>query len=81
MKEEMVDCFSNIHYTHAWYWKQIAGFFNVECYKLLAAWDQGVRPEEEVERQIALESDAFVSEEDNDESCKEEGSCTKKRKA
>ena len=77
----MVDCFSNIQYTRAWYWKTFSGFFSVESYKVFAAWGQGVKPEEKVERQIALESDIFVSEEDSEESCTEEGSCTKKRRA
>ena len=37
--------FSNIEYTPAWYYKKFPGFFNVECYKILAAWNQGVRDE------------------------------------
>jgi hypothetical protein len=28
--------FSNIRYTPAWYYKQFPGFFNVDCYKILA---------------------------------------------
>ena len=78
----MVDCFSNIEYTPAWYWKKFPGFFNVECYKILAAWDQGVRTEEEVERQVSLESDALVVEESTEEKYMEEEEYTsKKRKA
>ena len=81
MEEEMVDCFSNIQYTPAWYWKKFPGFFNVECYKILAAWDQGVRSEEEVERQLSLESDKLVVTESTEEKYMEEESATKKRKA
>jgi len=78
----MVDCFSNIEYTPAWYWKKFPGFFNVECYKILAAWGQGVRTEEEVERQVSLESDALVVEESTEEKYMEEEEYTsKKRKA
>ena len=76
----MVDCFSNIQYTPAWYWKKFPGFFNVECYKILAAWDQGVRSEE-VERQLSLESDTPVSTESTQEKYMEEEIYTKKRKA
>ena len=78
----MVDCFSNIEYTPAWYWKKFPGFFNVESYKILAAWNQGVRTEEEVERQVSLESDALVVEESTEEKYMEEEEYTaKKRKA
>ena len=51
MDDDMIDTFSNIPYTPAWYWKKFPGFFNVECYKILAAWDKGVRTEEEIERE------------------------------
>ena len=37
--------FSNIEYIPAWYYKKFPGFYNVECYKILAAWNQGVRVE------------------------------------
>ena len=54
----------------------------MECYKILAAWDQGVRTEEEVERQVSLESDALVVEESTEEKYMEEEEYTsKKRKA
>jgi hypothetical protein len=39
--------FSNIPYTPAWYYKRFPGFFNVECYKILASWEGGVPPKEE----------------------------------
>ena len=77
----MVDCFSNIQYTPAWYWKKFPGFFNVKCYKILAAWDQGVRSEEEVERQLSLESDTLVPTESTEAKYMEEENNTKKRKA
>ena len=38
--------FGNIPHTPAWYYKRFPGFFNVECYKILAAWDGGVPPSE-----------------------------------
>ena len=34
--------YSNMHYTPAWYWKRFPGFFNVECYRILANWEGGV---------------------------------------
>ena len=43
---EDLETFSNIRYTPAWYYKKWPGFLNVESYKILAAWDQGVRTEE-----------------------------------
>ena len=44
---EDLETFSNIRYTPAWYYKKWPGFLNVESYKILAAWDKGVRTEEE----------------------------------
>ena len=41
--------FANIEYTPAWYYKRFPGFYNVECYRILAAWTQGVRSESEHE--------------------------------
>ena len=41
--------YSNIHYTPAWYWKHFPGFFNVQCYRILANWHHGV-PDDEDER-------------------------------
>ena len=76
----MVNCLSNIPYAPAWYWKKFPGFLNVECYKILTAWDQGVRTEEELARQIALESDTLVSVEEKKDHYTEQGSYTKKGK-
>lgn len=39
--------FSNIPYTPAWYYRRFPGFFNVECYKILAQWEGGVPAREE----------------------------------
>ena len=43
--------FGNIPYTPAWYYKRFPGFFNVECYKILAAWEGGV-PLKEQENEV-----------------------------
>ena len=77
MDEDMIDTFSNIPYTPAWYWKKFPGFFNVECYKILAAWDEGVRTEEEIER----EKENLVHEkEQEEEENNTESVISKKRK-
>ena len=39
--------FASIDYTPAWYYKHFPGFFNVQCYKILAGWQGGVRSEEQ----------------------------------
>ena len=39
--------YGNIDYTPAWYYKHFPGFFNVQCYKILAGWQGGVRSEEQ----------------------------------
>ena len=35
--------YANIKYTPAWYYKEFPGFFNVESYRILANWTEGVR--------------------------------------
>ena len=40
--------YGNIEYTPAWYYQKFPGFFNVDCYRILAGWDKGVRTEEQV---------------------------------
>ena len=35
--------FENVEDTPAWYYKKFPGFYNVECYRILAGWTQGVR--------------------------------------
>ena len=52
---EDLDTFSNIRYTPAWYYKKWPGFLNVESYKILAAWDKGVKTEEEWLRDQGME--------------------------
>jgi len=39
--------FANIEYTPAWYYKHFPGFFNVQCYRILAGWQGGVRSDEQ----------------------------------
>jgi hypothetical protein len=46
--------FSNIHYTPAWYYQKFPGFFNVECYRILANWQNGVRTEEQIKLEESL---------------------------
>jgi hypothetical protein len=42
--------FDNIRYTPAWYYKNYPGFYNVECYRILANWEHGIRVDEEKEQ-------------------------------
>ena len=44
--------FSNIMYTPAWYYQRFPGSYNVECYKILANWKEGVRTEEQYQKDI-----------------------------
>ena len=52
-----LEAFSNIRYTPAWYYKKWPRFLNVESYKILAAWDRGVRTEEEWLSEQGLEEE------------------------
>ena len=61
---EDLDTFSNIRYTPAWYYKKWPGFLNVESYKILAAWDKGVRTEEEWLRDQGMEEGKGEEEEE-----------------
>ena len=54
---EDLETFSNIRYTPAWYYKKWPGFLNVESYRILAAWDKGVRTEEEWLRDEGMEEE------------------------
>ena len=50
--------FGNIEYTPAWYHKHFPGFYNIQCYKILAGWQGGVRSEEQVvkeETELSIE--------------------------
>ena len=44
--------YSNIQYTPAWYWQKFPGFFNVECYTILANWEHGVPDDDEERRPL-----------------------------
>jgi hypothetical protein len=65
--------FQNIEYTPAWYYKHFPGFYNVECYNILADYSQ--HPEkytkdgEGVEETKSIEEheNTFTLEESNDE--------------
>ena len=35
-----LETFATIEYTPAWYYKQFPGFYNVECYNILADYSQ-----------------------------------------
>ena len=63
-----------MHYTPAWYWQRFPGFLNVECYRILANWTEGV-PDDEDERKIL----PTLSEEEEEEQTEEE-TRLKKRK-
>ena len=39
--------FGNIEYMPAWYYKHFPGFYNVQCYKILAGWQGGVQSDEQ----------------------------------
>ena len=41
-------CFDTIPGTPAWYYKKFPGFYNVQCYKILALWEGGVRTDEQL---------------------------------
>ena len=45
--------FQNIEYTAAWYYKQFPGFYNIECYNILA--DYSEHPERYVTNKEGVE--------------------------
>ena len=45
---ECLYCFDTILGTPAWYYKKFPGFYNVQCDKILALWEGGVRTDEQV---------------------------------
>jgi len=63
---EDLETFSNIRYTPAWYYKKWPGFLNVESYRILAAWDKGVRTEEEWLRDQGMEEEKGVEPEEQE---------------
>jgi len=40
-------CFDTIPGTPAWYYKRFPGFYNIQCYKILAQWEAGVQTDEQ----------------------------------
>ena len=54
---ENLETFSNTRYTPAWYYKEWPGFLNVKSYKILGAWDKGVRTEVEWARDQGVEEE------------------------
>ena len=71
--EMAMETFATIEYTPAWYYRHFPGFYNVECYNILANYsqypekyttnDKGVEESKNIE-----ESEHFItSEESNDE--------------
>ena len=68
-----LETFATIEYTPAWYYKQFPGFYNVECYNILADYSQHpekyMKVDEEVKETKNTEgNELFVtSHENNDE--------------
>ena len=54
--------YDTIAYTPAWYYKQFPGFYNVDCYKILASWTGGCRTPEQYQKD--LEAQASLEEND-----------------
>jgi hypothetical protein len=46
--------FDKIVGTPAWYYKKFPGFYNVECYNILARWQGGVRTPAQVEKDVTM---------------------------
>ena len=71
--EMAMETFANIEYTPAWYYRHFPGFYNVECYNILADYSQHpkkyTKDDEGVEEtQNVKESEHFITlEESNDE--------------
>jgi hypothetical protein len=58
---EELYCFENIPETPAWYYKRFPGFYNVDCYRILAAWKHGCRTPEQVAVDNARQQDSLRS--------------------
>ena len=58
-----LETFSKIGCTPAWYLKKWLEFLNVESYKILSAWDKGVRTEEKRLREQRMEEEKGGEEE------------------
>ena len=44
--------FDKIAGTPAWYYKRFPGFYNVECYNILAQWQGGVRTDNQIGKDL-----------------------------
>jgi hypothetical protein len=64
--------FSNIHYTPAWYYQKFPGFFNVECYRILANWQNGVRTEEQIKLEDCLKMEQELETQPTQESIEQQ---------
>ena len=68
-----LETFASIEYTPAWYYKNFPGFYNVECYNILADYSQHpekyVKDDEGVEETKSIEENenTFIVEQHNDE--------------
>jgi hypothetical protein len=69
--------FKNIPLTPAWYYDRFPGFYNVECYRILANWTGGVRSEEQIKEE---EEEVMKFSADGVEEEKENHDKNKKRK-
>jgi hypothetical protein len=59
--------FRNIPLTPAWYYARFPGFYNVECYKILANWQGGVRTDEQIEEDMKLCNEGVEEEKENND--------------
>lgn len=53
---EELSTFANVRYTPAWYYRQFPGFYNIECYKILAQHTQVIPLEPVLETDTESES-------------------------
>ena len=72
--------FENIRHTPAWYYKRFPGFFNVECYRILANWDQGIRDSEEEQDSLQFQMEDIDEGVEESKDNMEEEDENKKRK-
>ena len=51
--------FASVEYTPTWYYKKKnPGFYNVECYKILAAWNEGIGDENKKRKIECVETES-----------------------
>ena len=60
------ELFANIEYTAAWYYKHFPGFYNMECYNILANSSQN--PQKYVVDDKGLKKKRIMTQNDDDES-------------